>query len=150
MRGPRGWAEPARASRAAGTSARHDRPRPKHEASSGMPVFAETMGGGELAPTFHYRCPGKKPYPSKNGPASDVHYAPVVDSHRLSRDQFAAFETRSISDQSQCVDKRAHQEVIFELHLRINLVGLEDTEPRVVPSNGWKSRLRPPPPGSGS
>jgi hypothetical protein len=34
--------------------------------------------------------------------------------------------------QSWCVDKRAHQEVPFGLLLRINLVGLEDTEPRVV------------------
>jgi hypothetical protein len=50
-------------------------------------------------------------------------------------------------NQSRCIDKRAHQEVLFELHLRINLVGLEDTEPRMVPSNGWKSCLRPPPPG---
>jgi hypothetical protein len=47
-------------------------------------------------------------------------------------------------NQSQCVDKRAHQEVPFELHLRINLVGLEDTEQRVAPSNGRKSCLRPP------
>jgi hypothetical protein len=52
-------------------------------------------------------------------------------------------------NQSQCVDKRAHQEVPFELHLRINLVGLEDTEPRVAPSNSRISCLRPSPPGWG-
>ena len=50
-------------------------------------------------------------------------------------------------NQSRGVDKHAYQEVPFELHLRINLVGLEVTEPRMVPSNDWKSCLRPPPPG---
>ena len=56
---------------------------------------------------------------------------------------------RTAQNQSQCVDKHAHQEVPLQLHLRINLVRLEDTEPRVAPSNGWKSCLRPPPPGWG-
>jgi len=45
-------------------------------------------------------------------------------------------------NQSQYIDKLTHQEVPFELRLRMNLVGLEDTEPRMVPSNAWKSSLR--------
>ena len=50
------------------------------------------------------------------------------------RDELVAFEIRSISVRH----KRAHQEVPFELHLRIKLVGLEDTEQRVTASNGRK------------
>jgi hypothetical protein len=52
--------------------------------------------------------------------------------------------------QSGPVDMHTPQEVFLGSHLRINLVGLEDTEPRVAPSNSRISCLRPPPPGWGS
>jgi len=46
---------------------------------------------------------------------------------------------------NQCrrVDRPTPSEALLGSHIRINLVGLEVTEPRMVPSNGWKSCLRP-------
>ncbi len=54
-----------------------------------------------------------------------------------------------LSDAIRVIDFEKQKEVLLGQLLRMNLVGLEDTEPRVAPSNGWKSCLRPPPPGWG-
>ena len=58
---------------------------------------------------------------------------------------FHGINTHVSGSFNQCrrVDRPTPSEALLRSHIRINLVGLEVTEPRMVPSNGWKSCLRP-------
>ena len=55
-------------------------------------------------------------------------------------------QLRSVNSINLVVDTGVRRDVPLTLDLQINLVGLEDTEPRVAPSSSWESCLGPPPP----
>ena len=81
---------------------------------------------------------------------TEVAQHPPLPRHSTFRIPIVGAHQTPHHSQFAVIDFEKQKEVLLGQLLRINLVGLEDTEPRMVPSNGWKSCLRPPPPGWGS